>query len=55
MSATSTASAREFFVLGKENSGNRELVVVESGDTYSMDYSTVVAYTDQTAQFPYEI
>lgn len=51
----STAVGRTVFVLGKEAYGNRQVVVVEDGDEYSFDISTMTAYTAQTARFPYSL
>ena len=51
----STASGRTVFVLGKELDGNREAIIVEDGEEYSMDADAIVEYSDGTAQFPYEI
>lgn len=54
--ATNTASARTVFVLGKEAVGNRQVLIVESGKEYSVDYATTVqVYTDATAKFPYTL
>lgn len=50
-----TASGRTVFVLGRVLDGNREVVIVEDGDTYDLDYAAVSTYTDQEARFPYEI
>jgi hypothetical protein len=51
----STAVGRTVFVLGKELHGNRQAIVVEDGEEYSVDISAKVEYTDQTAKFPYEV
>lgn len=50
-----TAVGRTVFVLGKELHGNRQALIVENGEEYSVDISTMITYTDQTARFPYEI
>ena len=50
----SEATQRIVLVLGSEDEGNRHAVVVESGETYDIDYATVVEYDDATAEFPYE-
>lgn len=50
-----TAVGRTVFVLGKELHGNRQALIVENGEEYGVDISAAVAYTDDTAQFPYEV
>lgn len=51
-----TADQRFVFVLGKELHGNRQVLVVNSGEEYS-EYlvNQGTAYTAQTARFPYDI
>lgn len=49
----SETNARTVFVLGKEEDGNKTMVVVESGKEYSMDADTIVTYSDAEATFPY--
>jgi hypothetical protein len=51
--ATNTATARTVFVLGTEVAGNREVLIVESGDTYDLDPATISTYEAATAEFPY--
>ena len=51
----STAVGRTVFVLGKELHKNRQVLVVEDGAEYSVDISTMITYTNQTARFPYEV
>ena len=54
--ATGTAVGRTVFVLGREVDGNRQAMVVENGEEYSVDHNaTVEAYTEQVARFPYEL
>jgi hypothetical protein len=53
--ATNTASGRTVFVLGLDVQGNRQAVVVESGDTYDIDPAAIVTYSSANAQFPYEL
>lgn len=53
--ATNTASGRTVFVLGKDVRGNRQAIVVESGQTYDLDPAAIVAYTSGLTQFPYTI
>lgn len=50
-----TANARTVFVLGKEIQGNRQVLIVESGEEYTLDTAAVEVYSDDTAQFPYEL
>jgi hypothetical protein len=50
-----TASGRTVFVLGKELQGNRQVIIVESGDTYTLDPAAIETYSDDTAMFPYEV
>jgi hypothetical protein len=49
----SLATTRTIFVLGREQDGNREVDVVESGDTYDFDSNTISTYTAGNASFPY--
>jgi hypothetical protein len=51
----STATARSVFKLGEETRGNREGLVVESGDSYDVDVDTLTDYTDQDARWPYSL
>lgn len=48
-----TASARTVFKLGEDAEGNREVMTVESGDTYDLAYDTITNYSDADAGFPY--
>lgn len=50
-----TATGRMVFVLGKEIQGNRQAVIVESGEEYNLSTDAVETYSDDTAQFPYEL
>ena len=50
-----TASARSVFVLGNHVEGNRDIRIVESGDTYDLDWDTLTTYEDVEARVPYEI
>lgn len=52
---SNTASGRTVFVLGTEVAGNREAIVVEDGAEYTLDAETIVAYSDETAKFPYSV
>ena len=51
----SIAVGRSVFKLGEESRGNRSAEVIESGDSYDMDFDTFTTYTDQSVRFPYEI
>jgi hypothetical protein len=50
---SSTATSRTVFVLGSSTAGNQEVAVVESGDTYDMDYAAISTYEAAAAEFPY--
>lgn len=49
------ADGREIYVLGKNAWGNRELKVVEDGETHDMPADAEYAYTSDLTKFPYEI
>lgn len=46
-----TASGRTVFVIGKAAEGNREMLVVESGDTYDLAYAAITTYNHADATF----
>lgn len=51
-----TASGRTVFVLGRELHGNRQVVIVENGEEYTLDPDAITEYAaDETTQFPYEV
>lgn len=50
---SSTASAREIYVLGVEGDGNREVVVVESGEVHDLPAAAKYTYASGLTQFPY--
>lgn len=52
---SSTAVGRTVFVLGKQVHGNRQVMIVNDGESYDVDLATMTAYTAQTARFPYEL
>jgi len=52
---SATATARQVHVLGRELDENREVIVVESGDTYDLDYDTISTYSASDAAFPYQV
>lgn len=49
----STASGREIYVLGKEEFGNREMVVVENGENHDLPASAKYTYASGLTKFPY--
>lgn len=49
------ADGREIYVLGEENDGNREVVIVEDGDTHDLPAAAKFAYSDVATRFPYEL
>lgn len=51
----STTSGKTVFVLGRNQDGNREALIVDSGKEYTLDAATIVTYSDDTAQFPYTV
>ena len=50
-----TTSGRTVFVLGSELAGNRQAIIVEASQEYSLDAGTNTVYTAQTAKFPYTV
>lgn len=46
-----TATTRTVFVIGKAAEGNREMLIVESGDTYSLTYAAISTYNHADATF----
>jgi hypothetical protein len=50
-----TADGKTVFALGSELAGNREVVIVENDEEYSLDAAAIVEYSDDTAQFPYTV
>lgn len=53
--ATGTADGRTVFVLGRQVDGNREVIVVEDDQEYTLDADTIVTYSDDSAEFPYVV
>lgn len=51
----STADGREVYVIGKSDTGNREVVMVEDGKTHDLPAAAKFDYEDQAARFPYEL
>lgn len=52
---SATATSRTVFVLGNHVEGNRDIRIVESGETYDLDYDAITTYEDVEARIPYEI
>lgn len=50
-----TVSGRTVFVLGKRIHGNRQVIIQNDGEEYNLSTDAIVAYTNDTARFPYEI
>lgn len=50
-----TASTREIYVLGKEVQGNRQVVVVEAGETHDLPSTAKYPYTNALTKFPYSL
>lgn len=49
-----TAVGTTVFVLGKEEEGNREVLVFQDGQDYGdLPITAIKPYTDQTTKFPY--
>lgn len=51
----STATEREIYRLGREEHGNREVVVIESGTVHDLPASGKFPYSNANTQFPYTI
>jgi hypothetical protein len=49
------SDGREVYVIGKNEWGNREVVVVEDGVTHDLPAEAEFTYEDQEARFPYEL
>lgn len=50
-----TADAREIYVLGKEGWNNREVVVVENGESHDLPATAEYTYASDLTKFPYTI
>lgn len=50
-----TASGREVYVLGKDKWSNREVVVVEDGETHDLPSAAKYAYSNVQTRFPYDL
>jgi hypothetical protein len=49
------ADGREIYVLGEEDWGNREVIVVEDGQNHDLPADAEFTYADQATRFPYEL
>lgn len=49
----STADGREIYVLGKDRWSNREVIVVEDGETHDQPASAEYTYDSDLTKFPY--
>lgn len=52
---SSTASAREIYVLGSEADKNREVIVVEAGEVHDLPATALYTYASDLTKFPYSI
>jgi hypothetical protein len=50
---SSTASGIEIYVLGKQVWGNREVVIVEDGETHDQPSTAKYTYDSDLTKFPY--
>lgn len=52
---SSTAATREVYVLGKDEWGNREVRVVEAGETHDFPADAKYPYSNIKTRFPYAV
>lgn len=52
---TSVATGREIYVIGSEERGNREMLIVEDGVSHDMPAAAEVTYASDRAEFPYSV
>lgn len=52
---STTADGREIYVIGKENDGNREVVVIEDGEVHDMPATAEYTYDSDLTKFPYVV
>lgn len=52
---SSTTTEREIYRLGKEEDGNREVVILEEGTTHDLPAGAKFTYDSEQTRFPYEI
>lgn len=48
------ASGREIYSIGREEQGNREVVVQEDGSEHDLPAEAKVTYASELSKFPYE-
>jgi len=51
----STADGREIYVLGVNSSGNREVNIVEDGETHDLPATAEYTYSSDLTKFPYSV
>ena len=49
--SVATTSGRTVFVLGREVDGNREAIIVDDAEEYTLDPETIVTYSSGDAVF----
>lgn len=52
---STTASGRDIYVLGKEEYGNREVVVQEDGSVHDLPAAAEVTYASELSRMPYTV
>jgi len=52
---STTASGREIYVLGKEEKGNREVVIQEDASVHDLPVTAKYTYASALTKFPYAI
>ena len=50
---STTATGREIYVLGQEENGNREVVIVENGEVHDLPATAEYTYASGLTKFPY--
>ena len=51
----SVTTEREIYRLGKEEDGNREVVVLEEGTTHDLPAGAEFTYASEQTRFPYSL
>lgn len=51
----SIASGREIYVLGQEKANNREVIVIEDGESHDLPAGAEYTYESELTQFPYSL
>jgi len=49
------ASGREIYVIGNEEDGNREMIIIEDGVEHDLPAAAEVTYADERSRFPYNL